>query len=324
MKKVYQLLFALLALNFVILTGCKEDSDDPTPENPIESYAVLTDYLVANNMDITDVVSDWIVGAPAEADVATFIGAYQIMDIRDADDYGLGHIEGAVNSSLGTIVADAAAVTEPILVVCYTGQTAAHAVVALRFSGHVDAKTLKWGMSGWRADLDKWTDNTGDAGIDHANWEAAPGDIAASADYDDPTWTSTATDGAAILAERVAAMTTGGFQGVNNGDVLASPSNYQINNFWALTDVETYGHIVGANRIQPLSIAGGEVGNLDPASTVVTYCWTGQTSSMVTAYLTVLGFDAKSLKFGVNSMIYSDLTGHKFAAPTTDLPVVTE
>ena len=35
---------------------------------------------------------------------------------------------------------------------------------------------------------------------------------------------------------------------------------------------------------------------------------------MVTAYLTVLGYDAKSLKFGSNSMIYDDLLGHKWGA----------
>ena len=35
---------------------------------------------------------------------------------------------------------------------------------------------------------------------------------------------------------------------------------------------------------------------------------------MVTAYLTVLGYDAYSLKFGVNSLIYSELAGHKWTA----------
>ncbi|NQT97529.1 MAG: hypothetical protein HQ562_07290 [Candidatus Marinimicrobia bacterium] len=43
----------------------------------------------------------------------------------------------------------------------------------------------------------------------------------------------------------------------------------------------------------------------------VPYCWTGQTSALVTAWLTVLGYDAKSLKFGVNSMIYDDLAEAK-------------
>jgi hypothetical protein len=45
---------------------------------------------------------------------------------------------------------------------------------------------------------------------------------------------------------------------------------------------------------------------------------------MVTAYLNVLGFNATSLKFGANSMIYSELESHKFVVPATDLPTVTD
>ena len=50
---------------------------------------------------------------------------------------------------------------------------------------------------------------------------------------------------------------------------------------------------------------------------------TGQTSSMITAYLNVVGYDAVSLKFGSNNMIYPTLESHKFATPTVDLPLVT-
>ena len=64
--------------------------------------------------------------------------------------------------------------------------------------------------------------------------------------------------------------------------------------------------------------------NYDPEKTAVTYCWTGQTSSMVTAYLNVIGYNAVSLKFGANSMIYDNLESHQFVTPTVSLPVVTE
>jgi rhodanese-related sulfurtransferase len=61
--------------------------------------------------------------------------------------------------------------------------------------------------------------------------------------------------------------------------------------------------------------------NLDPSKEVVTYCWTGQTSSMITAYLSVLGYNTVSLKFGANGMIYDDLESHKFSTPAVDLPL---
>ncbi len=37
---------------------------------------------------------------------------------------------------------------------------------------------------------------------------------------------------------------------------------------------------------------------------IVVYCYTGQTSAYVAAYLRLLGYDARSLMFGANSMMY--------------------
>jgi len=37
---------------------------------------------------------------------------------------------------------------------------------------------------------------------------------------------------------------------------------------------------------------------------VAVYCYTGQTSAYMTAYLRILGYDAKSILFGTNGMIY--------------------
>ncbi|MEA1973567.1 MAG: rhodanese-like domain-containing protein, partial [Candidatus Cloacimonadota bacterium] len=206
----------------------------------------------------------------------------------------------AVASSYGSIVTDAAnSEGKPIIVVCYTGQSAGHAVMALRLSGYADAKVLKWGMSGWHSDFDSWTGNC--AQLDHANWVTDP--VSENQDYDEPEFDTDAEEGSEILTERVNALLTGGFKGVLSIDVLDAPANYFINNYWAEADVDQFGHIAEAHRISPLVLE-----NLNPAETVVTYCWTGQTSSMITAYLTVLGYDAKSLKFGSNSMIWDDLT----------------
>jgi len=41
----------------------------------------------------------------------------------------------------------------------------------------------------------------------------------------------------------------------------------------------------------------------------------------MTAYLNVLGYNALSLAYGANSMIYPALQGHKFVAPTVDYEV---
>lgn len=325
MKKLLKYLLILILLPALFLSSCKEDDDVVVGGD--NSFATLSAYLVDNDMDLPDVLTGWIVGAPAVDDLDAFLAAYDIIDIRSETDYNtLGHIEGAMNSSLGNILEDAQNTTKPILVACYTGQTASHAVVALRLSGYPDAKVLKWGMSGWNSALSgSWLGNSGDTNgakaIGSSSWTTDP--VAASQVFNYPSLTATAATGAGILEERVQSMIAGGFKGVSATDVLTSPANYFITNFWAQADVDHYGHIVGAYRVNPLSLENEEMANLDPNATIVTYCWTGQTSSMITAYLNVLGYDALSLKFGANSMIYPILESHQFVTPAADLPLVT-
>ena len=317
MKKLLVLSIAAL----FIATSCKKVEDEPT--GTTSDYKTMTTYMVDNSMDLPDILAGWIVAPPELANVQTFIDTYDIIDIRSSQDFTTSHIAGAMNSPLADILTAATNTTKPILVVCYTGQAAGHAVVALKLSGY-DAKVLKWGMSGWRSDLS-------------ASWEGNSGPVNGVTAIGNPSWVTTGTlplatfsdpdisvsgDGAAMLATRVQEMLTNGFKGAVNTDVLSSPSNYFINNYWDLVDVDHYGHITGAFRAKPLSIAGGEMSNMDPSKKLVTYCWTGQTSSMVTAYLNVLGYDAVSLKFGTNGMIYTELQSHKFVTPTVDLPIV--
>ncbi|MEP4093776.1 rhodanese-like domain-containing protein [Reichenbachiella sp.] len=324
MKTLSKFLTVLLAIS-VLFVSCKDD-DEITPTS---SFETLTTYMVNNDLDLTDVLDSWIVGAPAEADLSAFLSSYYILDLRSSQDFADGHIEGAVNTTLTGLLEVAAqepVAANPILVVCYTGQSAGHAVTALRLSGYEDAKVLKWGMSGWNSNFSSpWANNSGlngDHGKGHQNWTKTA--TATRQTYQNPSWSTTTTDPPALLRERVNTMLQNGFKGVSCTDVLADPGQYFINNYWAEADVATYGHIDGSHRIHPMSIASGDFTNLDPDQKMVTYCWTGQTSSMVTAYLNVLGYDAQSLKFGVNSMIYSDLQGHKFVTPTVDLPVVTD
>ncbi len=315
-----------MIIPLLTLNSCKKDKPDAPDVDPSLSFKALKTYLVNNSMDLTNVLDGWITTADA---VNTLMidgddtNDYYIIDLRAADVYNAGHIAGAVNATLGTLLNQASSSGgKPILVACYTGQTASHAVVALRLSGYPTAKVLKWGMAGWNsAYKGSWESNVGDNGA--ANWAAAPGNIAGNNNNGDPEYTTTATDGAAILTERVAAMLAGGFKGVTGATVATTPSNYFINNYWAPADIEHYGHITGAYNVLPLTLAGGEYANLDHSKPVVTYCWTGQTSSMITAYLTVLGYDAYSLKFGANSLIHSSLTSHKWTDDATrDFPVV--
>ena len=319
MKNLIKNLMLILVLPALVLSSCKKDPIEVERVTDPEFQTLIT-YMQTNGDDLNNILDGWITTADAIKDNLT---SYYVIDIRSSTVYDEAHIPGAVNSTLGNILVEALnADGKPIIVVCYSGQSAGHGVCALRLSGFDDAKVLKWGMSGWGPTWsDSWDNNTGDAAVDHANWIAAPGAIAESKEFADPDITETGT-GAEILAARVAALLTGGFtpNGVTASDVLANPGNYFVNNYWAATDVQLYGHIAGAYRISPLTLSGEEYFGLDPDKPVVTYCWTGQTSSVIAAYLDIIGYDGKTLKNGANAMIYSNLTSHKWATPTVDLP----
>ena len=294
MKKFTKLLVLLALLPMLFLSSCKEDNDVAGVDNP--AFEALQTYLVANQMDLNQIISTTENGKFA---TKTLTDKY-IIDIRSAEDFAAGHLEGAVNSTLGNILETAKAATKPILVVCYTGQTAARGVVALRLSGYPKAALLKWGMSG-QGNSASWDNKVGDAAVGHANWtDDAPVNPST---FPAPILYTTATEPTEILKERVQAMLSNSDWKVTNADVLATPENYQINNYFSETDWNGFGHFKGAYRLNPLTLNGSQVFNLNPSEDIVTYCYTGQTSSIITAYLHVMGYDkAKSLLFGMNGL----------------------
>ncbi len=309
MKTLKYFLIVLLFPAFV-LTSCKDDPvDDALPQ-----FTILTDYLIAQDMDLDKIIVNadgkkFVTGAfPAsDAEIDAWAAGYDIFDIRSADAFADGHIITANNIAFTDILTQAEHATKPILVVCYTGQTACYATALLRLAGH-DAQALKWGMSGWNADFDKWTDNIGNTADGHANWtsSAAP----QNQFFNDPVISTSATDGAGILAQQISKVVSNGFKATgavdDKYDVLENPINYHINNYFNSTDYTGFGHINGAYRINPLLLGDKSYQGLDPTGKNVTYCYTGQTSAVVAAYLNVIGYEAYSLLFGMNGLYNSN------------------
>jgi rhodanese-related sulfurtransferase len=316
MKKFMIYAIALFLIPSLLFTGCKKDD-----EETFDAQKELTSYLVAQDMDLNKILDAFVMKAP---DGGVISGMY-IMDIRSADEFAAGHIEGAHHVTLANILTEAEnAGGQPILVVCKTGQTATYASTLLRLSGF-NSKALKWGMSSWNTSLDAWTPNVGNVAEGHSNWtnDAAPTNLT----FASPKFTSTATNGADILKERVAAVLAGGFATATATDVIENPANYFINNYFSEADYLGFGHIAGAYRINPLLVSEGQVNFLDPSKPVITYCYTGQTSGAITAYLRVLGYDAKSLMFGMNKLSHdnSSWTSNRWdaGAESHNYPLVT-
>lgn len=318
MEKFMKYMLVLALVPVLFLSSCKEDEPDPPAGGEASSFSTLKTYMMDNSMDLPDLLSGWVVapdstthpdGGIVDRENGDVIPDYHVFDIRSQDQFDDGHIPGAIRVELVDVVQTAANYQDkPILVCCVTGQTAGHAVMALRLSGYSDAKVLKWGICGWNSSLSSsWEDNKGDIGLDSDNW--VYDDPPTNGSFADPSWSSSSADGAAILAERVDAMLSNGFMAVAPGTVLETPGDYQIINFWVLGDYTTFGHYVGAYQVKPISLADDITKVFDPSAESCVYCYTGQTSSMTVAWLNVLGYQAKSIKFGVNALNYTGLEG---------------
>ena len=337
MKKLALLLIGLLLAPTLFLTSCDRGDDPADGTVATPAFELMKDYMVANSMDIPNILTNtdgakFVTKAPAADGLDAFLNKYYIMDIRSADAYNAGHIQGAKLVAFSDILTEAEnAGDKPILMVCFSGQTACYATALLRLYGYEDTQSLKWGMSGWnQATAGPWDGKIGTNLADgHSNWSysAAPTNIV----FGDPTISSFSNSGEAILKERVEAVVAAGFGAatVSGSDVLNNPSNYFINNYFSETDYAGFGHIANAYRILPVTLAGGEYLNLNPESgaKVVTYCYTGQTSAVMTACLRVLGYDAYSMTFGMNG-IYNTNTAwstNQWGGDShpKDLPLVT-
>ncbi len=298
MKNAVKFLLALAIIPLLTMMSCKEEATET-------EFQKLTTYMAQNNLDLSDVLDGWVIsGGGLTVDAADYtVADYTILDIRSADAFNTGHIKDAINVPLSGILdkAEELGKDKKFLIVCYSGQTAARATGLLRLLGY-DVKSLKWGMSGWHEDFaGPWNSNAGD--YDSPNW-VTTGTPPAYASFDDPKFSTGEVNGEDILRARVQAVLTSDWT-ASKADVLDNPGNYFINNKWSLTSWDAYGHISGAYRIdEDLNLDG--IGYLDPVTPMVTYCYTGQTSSITTAWLQVLGFDnARSLSFGANGIVHS-------------------
>jgi len=307
-KRIQKILVLAVALSAWTFTGCSSDSGTTPAETVFEMLVELLDQNFG----------DWITAWNQTAQyVNDNLADLHILDLRSADDFAAGHIDGAVNVDYGTLLDEAAnAGTKPVCVVCYSGQTAAYAVMALRMMGYEDAFSMKFGMSAWNTQfMGPWETSIGSTRAGDFVTTTSP----ALPSYDAPVLTTAGDTGMEILANRVLEVLGEGYMGLTHAEVYDDLESYSIYNYWEEADYTDLGHIDGAYQLDPGTLISDEnLLVLDPDGENVIYCWTGQTGSLTACYLNVLGYTVYNLKYGVNAMIYDELPSHVW--PTGGYP----
>ena len=325
-RKLFYLLYLFIAANFVFFNaGCSKDEDPVTPPVTVNESEELVKYFEANG----DFINTSAPAMITATDVNALLNdqTVAILDIRSATDFATGHIQGAVNVTVGNLLSyyqsNNLSTKSKVVVACYTGQTAGFGTAILRLAGYTNVFDLKWGMCSW-AYPNSWN-NSKTNGQNNpitkqttANAKNTAGSL--------PTLSTGKTTGAEILTSRLATLSTEGFDPakIDRTTLYSNLSNYYIVNYWSETDYNS-GHIEGAIQYTPKADLklSTFLKTLPTNKTIVVYCYTGQTSSQLVVFLRALGYDAKSLLFGANNLFYDTMPGTKWVdTECKNFPVV--
>jgi rhodanese-related sulfurtransferase len=317
MKQIKFLFYALFFLMFAV-TSCNNEDEVP-PVEEINEAEVLVKFLEGTTSPLgKDYVATDMPSIMAASEVKTLneTGKVYIMDIRSASDFALGHIKNAKNVPVADVLTHIKGVNlasyDKVAVVCYTGQTSGFAASLLRIMGYSKVFSLKWGMCSWHNDFaSKW--NTAIASGNAYASQFVTTDTPKGAKGAMPKLSTGKKTGLEILEARVAAVLTEGFTpaSVTGSTVFGSLSSYYIVNYWPVAQYSdaALGHIPGSMQFTPKESMKytADLTTLPTNKTIAIYCYTGQTSSFLAAYLRLLGYDAKSVLYGTNAMIYDKM-----------------
>lgn len=312
---------------FLLFTACDDDE-----LGKINETKVLAEYL--DEYVNRDPFPAMIEATDVNGAILSSSTNMHIIDTRAAIDYNEGHIRGAVNVPFSDLLthyeSNSLQSKETVVILCYSGQGASYGTSLLRMLGYTNVKAMKWGMSSWnKATSSYWVN-----GISNA--KATQMVTSAGTKNENemlPEINTGESTGETILRARVEEIIALGVAAgkITNTDAFTySTTNYTVN-YWSQEHYDV-GHIPGAVQYTPKASFSyaQELTTLPAEKTIVVYCYTGQTSSFVAAYLKVLGYDAKSLVFGANGMMYDNMVNNGSMTifnPETevhDYPLVTD
>jgi rhodanese-related sulfurtransferase len=326
-KRTMRLTVGLLGIAaMLIVSGCAHMAQKPAQ---LDETKILLDFFETERDYIHDSPTFIITAQALRVNLLTKADRQHLIDIRSPEAFAQGHIQGSVHVPFAQVYDHVkrleAGSYENIVLVCFAGQASAYAVSLLRAAGYLNTVSLKWGISSWDAAFaqESWLKNISNARAGEFSSLPSPPKNPASSLPQISTGKSTAPE---ILEARIQRLFQEGFGPVMVGqcclfnDFYAN-GGYYVVNYWTPELYSNPGHIPGAVNYPPAEKPFRSNTHLATLSTRipnVIYCFTGQTSAYVAGYLRILGYDARSLLFGANSMIYDKMRENK--VPNTFIP----
>ncbi len=330
--------FLILVMIQILFVSCMEDINESTDPTFNNSADLLT-YLETHGDFINSYENPALVSSE---NIYNTIDESLILDIRASSEFLSGHIDGAINVELENIL-DTLESKElsndfKIILVSTTGQKAAYATSLLRLYGIKNIYSLDFGMGQWNSQFAQpWIDARDDA----ENWWSFTTQYYSkpklskdfpSLSFDDPTLPTDE-----LLRSRIKKLLTEEEYRDSFGTIEELDQDFQIrySKFASLFlicysksdlyDIKRYfkdaappvtwgGHYRSVPWYDPTYDfrASTNLLTLPVDRAIYIYSYNGQRSQYLTAYLRLLGYNAKSVKFGAIGMFYNKLEYWKF------------
>lgn len=310
MKKLSIFFVAMLVSTAALFSSFRSIDQNPNSPtlNPPNEFEVLLNYLETNGNFINTNATSAIIDA-SEVKKIYKSSENLLIDIRSDSWFEFGHIKNAQNVKAAELLNYFENKITPqkfnkIVLICYSGQSAAYFTSLLRIAGYDNVYSMKWGMSSWRADFaeNSWSKNASNNYADKielkANFKSEKGMY--------PTINTGKSEAQDILRTRLekAFATPYSDYIIKSPEVFESPNNFYIVNY-CKQDVYETGHLPEAIQYNPdgSMSSATDLATLPTDKKIAVYCPTGQNAAQVVAYLNVLGYDAGNVAYGANSFM---------------------
>lgn len=234
-----------------------------------------------------------------------------LVDVRPSDEFESGHIEGAINTGHGSLlqtVKDLSAKNDKVVLVGTNGNEAGYLSAIFQLLGNTNVFYLKWGMASWNPKFaDVWRNSLSNDMIGQlekaSHDQPKPGDLPAVL-----TEEQTAEE---ILGSRAKNMLSAGFDvaRISLEELQKNPADYFLISYMPEEHYD-FGHYPGSVSYQPYKSFSTDtkLNTIPVQRKVVIICHSGHAASQVTAFLRLIGYNARCLEYGANTFMNSTLT----------------
>ena len=328
---------------FLLLQGCLNEPDENSAINMASDFSskVMT-YLEQQGYYRISSGNPHLITSYQLMDS---INCYIIVDIRNESDYLSGHIENSINISPENLIEffqnEVNSIKNYVLV-SKSGQMASYIECLLGIYGFSNLYTLKFGMASWNSTFaEEWLNNTNTLNnvpdrplindyVERNEITSLPNlesssttnfqeyvqskiaELMANAELDDNTFESNTNPFISIddLYSR--------YDYVQNSFTNTHVICNDIENAYRLygnKSTDTPGHPPRATWFpSPISTSyqvKWYIQRIPSEKLIVSYSTDGHTSAFLTAYLRLLGYKAKSMKYGINCFGYNKMLYHE-------------